>query len=145
MAKKLCDFGLFSCFFNVLVGGYGVLIIPQWLIKVPGHIPILFGWFWELSNFSIFWTCSWPSLPVFLMKILENTRKNQGTSLENMDFGNLRPQFFRNFRKSCVPDFGIFVISNFEDLKFWRSEFLIIRNDEFLKLMKNRRRGMSWD
>ena len=26
----------------ILYGIFGVLIIPKWLIKVPGHIPILF-------------------------------------------------------------------------------------------------------
>ena len=34
-----CFFLIFPCFF----GGLGVYIIPKWLIKVPGHIPILFG------------------------------------------------------------------------------------------------------
>ena len=37
-----------------------------------------------------------------------------------------------------------FEISKFEDLKFWRSEILIFRNDDFLKMMKSRRRGISW-
>ena len=30
-AKILGDFWVFSCFFNVLIGVYGVLIIPKWL------------------------------------------------------------------------------------------------------------------
>ena len=37
-----------------------------------------------------------------------------------------------------------FEISKLEDSKIWRSEILIIRNDEFLKNMKSRRRGISW-
>ena len=36
---------VFLCFFRVL-------IIPKWLIKAPGHIPILFGSFLELSKMS---------------------------------------------------------------------------------------------
>ena len=31
---------------------FEVYIIPKWLIKVPGHIPILFWWFWELRKFG---------------------------------------------------------------------------------------------
>ena len=54
---------------------FGVLIIPKWLIKVPGHIPILFGWFWELPKFSIFWTRSGPYLPVFLMNLLQKIQE----------------------------------------------------------------------
>ena len=33
-------------------GFFGFYIIPKWLIKVPGHIPILFGWFRELRKFG---------------------------------------------------------------------------------------------
>ena len=41
----------FSC---ILIEFYifGVLIIPKWLITVPGHIPILFGSFLELQQNS---------------------------------------------------------------------------------------------
>ena len=42
----------FSWFFVVFFGVFGVYIIPNWLIKVPGHFPILFGWFQELRFFS---------------------------------------------------------------------------------------------
>ena len=72
-------------------------------------------------------------------------KKNIKTSLENMDFGYLRIWKSQNVRKSCVPDFSIFGISKFELSKIWRSENLIIRNEEFLKIMKSRRRGISWD
>ena len=33
---------VFSLFFNVFYGIFGVYIIPKWLIKVPGHVGILF-------------------------------------------------------------------------------------------------------
>ena len=48
-----CKYKLGYFFFVRIVfwGIYGVLIIPKWLIKVPGPIPILFGWFWELRFF----------------------------------------------------------------------------------------------
>ena len=40
--KKLGDLLVFSYIFNVFYGISGVYIFPKWLIKVPGHIPILF-------------------------------------------------------------------------------------------------------
>ena len=30
--KKICDLWVVSCFFNVLIRVYGVLVIPKWLI-----------------------------------------------------------------------------------------------------------------
>ena len=41
--NDLGDFWFFSVFFIVILGFYEVYIIPKWLIKVPGHIAILFG------------------------------------------------------------------------------------------------------
>ena len=44
-------------FFSILLGFVkfcGILIIPKWLIKVPGHVAIPLGWFLELPNFSLF-------------------------------------------------------------------------------------------
>ena len=43
-------------FFNVLYWYLGVLIIPKWLIKVPGPIAIFFRWFGELRTFCQIWT-----------------------------------------------------------------------------------------
>ena len=88
--KMLGDFWVDSCVFKVLIGVYGVLFIPKWLKIDSWPIPILFGWFWELSNFSIFWTRSGPWNPVFLMNLFQKIQENMGTSLENMDFGYLR-------------------------------------------------------
>ena len=65
---------VFCCFFNVLIGVYGVLIIPKWLIKVPGHIPILFGWILELPTFSLF---TGPDSPYLSCKYLKRYKKNQ--------------------------------------------------------------------
>lgn len=41
-------FLLFKCF----LGLHGFCIFPNWLIKVPGHIAILFRWFLELKKMS---------------------------------------------------------------------------------------------
>ena len=38
--NNLGDFWVFSWFFIVFLGLYGVYIIPNWLLKVPGHIAI---------------------------------------------------------------------------------------------------------
>ena len=40
--QKLGDFLDCSYIFNVFNGIFGFYIIPKWLKKVPGHIPILF-------------------------------------------------------------------------------------------------------
>ena len=45
-----------------------------------------------------------------------------GTSLENMDFGNLRIWKSQNFRKSCVPN-----------LKMFLFDFLILEYDNIMK------------
>ena len=40
--NNLSDFFVCSCFVNVFNGIFGYIIIPKWLIKVPGPIAILF-------------------------------------------------------------------------------------------------------
>ena len=52
--KNLGEFFVFSYIFKVFYGIFGVYIFPKWLKKVPGHIPILFGWFWELPKSWLF-------------------------------------------------------------------------------------------
>ena len=48
---------------------FGFLIIPKLLIKVPGHIAVLFKWFMELLFFRFLWTLT-PSfsLPLYFKK-----------------------------------------------------------------------------
>ena len=36
---------VFLFFYIIVKGFWGVLIIPKWLILIPGHIAILFGTF----------------------------------------------------------------------------------------------------
>ena len=81
---------------------------------------------------------------------------------EFRNFGNLMCPLFE-FLKFRIPGFLLIrndeswflLIRNdefmkimkcpiFDFLKFWMPEFLIIRNDEFSKMMKSRRRGISW-
>ena len=54
---------------------FGVLIIPKWLIKVPGPIAIVNGPFWELPKISKFWTRSGPSPPVFITKTFQKIQE----------------------------------------------------------------------
>ena len=74
--QKLRDFLVFSCFFNVFYGIFGVYIFPKWLKKVPGHIPILFSWFWELRKSWLFLdlllVISGPVDPVFMVFLIPN-------------------------------------------------------------------------
>ena len=48
--NNLGDLEFFSYCVIVFVGFFGAYIIPKWLIKVPGHIAILSGWFRELRK-----------------------------------------------------------------------------------------------
>ena len=41
--QKLGDLLGFSCFFMFVNSIFGVLILPKWLMKIPGPIAILFG------------------------------------------------------------------------------------------------------
>ena len=58
-ATKLRDvlffLGVLKMFYG-LFGIIGVLIIPKWLIKVPGHIPLLLTTFWNFRNVHQTWT-----------------------------------------------------------------------------------------
>ena len=49
--NNLGDFRFFFFICYGIVWVFGVYIIPKWLIKVPGHIAILFGWFLEVPTF----------------------------------------------------------------------------------------------
>ena len=121
----LSDFCVFPCFFNVLIGVYGVLIIPKWLKFDSWSIPILFGWFWELLNFSIFWTGSGPWNPVFLMNLLGKVRENLGTSWEKYYLWKSENWHFENFR-----NYGNLMCPLFEFLKLRIPGFLLTRSDE---------------
>ena len=49
-ANHLGDVLFCSGFSSVCLFFFAVLILPRWLIEVPGHVPILFGSFLELSK-----------------------------------------------------------------------------------------------
>ena len=50
--NNLGDFLVCFLIYYCIFGVYGVYIIPKRLIKVPGHIAILFRWFLELRKFG---------------------------------------------------------------------------------------------
>ena len=84
---------------------FGVYIIPKWLIKVPGHIPILFGWFRELRKFC--WNLV-PETSGLSQKCFKTYKKSYGIILENIIFVNLGHQKFRKFSESVCPRYQIF-------------------------------------
>ena len=70
------NFGEFLFFLNCSLyffGFYGVLIIPKWLIKVPGHIAIFYM---ILRTSNILSKCG----PVDLLTITKNTSTIQDKS-----------------------------------------------------------------
>ena len=64
---------MFGCFLNLLMyfKVSWFFMIPKWLIKVPGHIAILFRWFLELPHSWFFWSRSGPLHLFFITKILQ--------------------------------------------------------------------------
>ena len=81
----------------VLFGVFGVYIIPKWLIKVPGHFGILFGWFRELRKFCQIWSRRPPN---YYQNASTNTRKIMESSWKNIIYVNLWHQKIRNFLNS---------------------------------------------
>ena len=107
--NNLGDFWFF--FPNMLLYVRGVLgfsIIPKWLIKIPGHIPILFGWFRELRKFCQNLN---PETSGLSPKCFKKYKKNYGIILENIVFVNLGHQKLRKIGicMSKVPDCFYFV------------------------------------
>ena len=105
-------------------------------------IPISWHKTSKTQHFMNYW-CFWSWKPVFLHFIKQNyskrSRKTQGASWETYYLWKSENWNFRKF-----PNSGNLKCSLFGFLKFRIPEFLIIRNDEFLKIMKSRRRGISW-
>ena len=58
-----------------------VLIIPKWLIKVPGHIVICFGTFLELREMIPNMD---PDLLIYYENTLNNIRTTMDTFLKNL-------------------------------------------------------------
>ena len=55
--QKNCAFFRLLNFRFCFLGVSWFLIIPKWLIKASGHIPIFFGTFLELQKINQIWTC----------------------------------------------------------------------------------------
>ena len=78
------------------------------------------------------------------MNLLQKYKKNTGTSLKIWILDIWESE---NLKISRSPVYLALGFLKFRNLKIWnfgRSEMLIIINDEFLKIMKSRRRGISW-
>ena len=82
-----------------------VYIIPNWLIKVPGHIPILFGWFRELRKFCQNLV---PETSGLLPKCFKKYKKNYGIILETYYFCQYGTSKISKKSKSVCPRYQIF-------------------------------------
>ena len=132
------------------------MVLMSWLDFSPPcrtyKIPISWQKTSKTQHFMNYW-CFGPWKPVFVHFIrpeyFNKIKKNHGTSLEKRGtfFEKSETQEFRNSGNLKCPlfDFWKFWIPDFEFMKFRIPDFLIIKNDEFLKSMKNRRRWISWD
>ena len=115
---------------------FWIYIIPKWLIKVPGHIPILFGWFRELRKFCQNLVSEASGLSP---KCFKKYKKKYGIILENIIFANMGYRFFRSCSRSVCPryqfvrcflfgfclDFLVFFVSiyfenNFTKMRNWK-------------------------
>ena len=83
-------------FLMICYGIFGVLTIPKLQIKVPGHIPILFGWFLALPNCSPNLA---PYTPYLSPKCFNEYKKNMESSLKIWFF------ISQHFRNPKNPDF----------------------------------------
>ena len=111
-SNKIVFFG-FPWFFKVFSGFYGVSIIPEWLINVPGHIAILLGWFLELPTCSLF-TDPYP--PYLSPTYFKNTRKKYGNLLEKYSFSISQLSGNQKISKLWTPPdpiFRFFYFGNF--------------------------------
>ena len=76
-------------------GTFGALIIPKWLIKVPGHIPIFFRTFLELPKCSP----NLASYTPYLSPKYFKTYKKQGGNILKTYFLHLNILIIQNFQK----------------------------------------------
>ena len=86
----------------------------------------------------MFWALEARISSFYYTELLELNQENQGASL---DF--LGKHFSKDSETQEFRNFGNLSLPFFEFLNFRIPGFLIIKNDEFLKMMKSRRRGIS--
>ena len=125
--------------FNVFLAVYGFLIIPEWLILIPGHIAILFAWFLELPKNQLnmdprtlylspkyfkkckkLWERPWQNIVHIceseILKMLEGLWPNSLFCFCVFSFNILNFGFFR-FWKNVILKFW-----RFESVKSWDFE-----------------------
>ena len=132
----------------VFFGVFGVYIIPNWLIKVPGHFGILFRWFWELRKFGQNLD---PETSGLSPKCFKKYKKNYGIILEKYylcQYGTSKkskfsqfwthqtPIFFESFLAPPVPQKDKFVQAFSKNLSVVDSWYF--RTIIFLKLLKHK-------
>ena len=92
--KRCLVFVLLS---NVLIRFYGIYIILKWLIKVPGHIAILFRWFLELR----FFCQNLDPWPFFSSPFYFKNARNCGIIFGNIIFISEKLKISKN-QKPCA-------------------------------------------
>ena len=100
-ATKLGEFVDLSWFFKVILWYFVVLIMSTWPIKVPGHIPILFGSFLELP------ICSpnlAPYTPYLSQKQLKKYKNESPHIFQKYDCYIYGLPTFCQFLKRRAPD-----------------------------------------
>ena len=107
----------------VFFGVFGVYIIPNWLIKVPGHFGILFGWFLELRKFCQNLV---PEPSGLSPKCFNKYKKKYGIILENIMFVNRGHPIFRKCSKSVCPRYQCFFLFCFVCLFFRFYRFFML-------------------
>ena len=135
-----------------LFGVFGVCILPKWLIKVPGRIPILFKWFRELRKFGQnLGPDTSQLLPTWL-----NEYKKIWNHPGKYYLGQYWTHKISKMSKNVCPMYNVFILFRFDCifcfLKNWVSHVILyfilyvtkmrIKNDYFPLI--NKRRAWIW-
>ena len=105
-------------------------------------IPISWHKTSKTQYFMNYW-CFWFWKPVFL-HFFEQNIWIEWRKIREHPWEKMGKHFSKNSETQDFRNFGNLSLPVFEFLKFRIPVFLIIKNDEFLKMMKSRRRGISW-
>ena len=98
-----CCFCFLICY--CIVGVFGIYIIPNWLIKVPAHIPILFRWFRALRTFRQNLD---PETSELLPRCFKKYKKNMESSWRNIIYVNMGFKKSKTLEKLYVFDTTLF-------------------------------------
>ena len=126
----------------VCFGVFGFYIIPNWLIKVPGHFGILFGWFRELRKFCQNLV---PETSGLSPKCFKKYKKKYGIILERYYFCQSGTSKNENVRYLyvigtifCFRSFCVFLGL------FWFLRFFMLFLNIYLENIFTKMRNWKW-